>query len=132
MNDIFLKSKINLNLSNSKSYDIRYVLSNPIHLAHTLKTKKDATQLKARHFEIPYNGGFQLADYAAGVDDYLVIGKEIVCYRDLDEATRLIEYYLENETEREAIRHAGHIKATKEHAYENRLEEILRVIESKR
>lgn len=129
MNEIFLKSKINLNLSNSKSFDIRYVLSHPIRLAHTLKTKKNATQMKARHFEINYNGGFQLADFAAGLDDYLEIGKEVVCYKELDEAATLIPYYLENDTEREAIKKAGFLRSVKEHTYEHRLETILKFIE---
>ena len=132
MNEIFLKSKINLNLSNSKSFDIRYVFSHPIRLAHTLKTRKNATQMKARHFEINYNGGFQLSDFSAGLDDYLVIGKEVVCYRDVDEATMLIKYYLECAEEREVIKRAGLERAVSEHTYEHRLREILKIIEEKK
>lgn len=129
MNEVFLKSKINLNLSNSKCYDVRYVLSHPIHLAHTLKTKKDATQMKARHFEICYNGGFQLADFAAGLDDYLEIGKDVVCYKDVDEAINLIKYYLKHDQEREAIKRAGFEKSVHCHTYEHRLSDVIKFIE---
>jgi spore maturation protein CgeB len=125
MNEIFLKSKINLNLSNSKCFDIRYVLSHPMRLAHTLKTKKNATQMKARHFEINYNGGFQLADFAAGLDDYLDIGKEVVCYKDVDEASTLIKYYLNNDEEREKIKLKGFERSVREHTYQARLKAIL-------
>lgn len=132
MNEIFLKSKINLNLSNSKCYDIRYVLSHPIHLAHTLKTKKDATQMKARHFEICYNGGFQLADFAAGLDDYLEIGKDVVCYKDVDEAINLIRYYLFQDEEREKIKQSGYNKSVAFHTYEHRLKEVISSIKELR
>lgn len=128
MNEVFLKSKINLNLSNSKCYDIRYVLSHPIRLAHTIKTKKNATQMKARHFEINYNGGFQLTDYSAGLEDYFVLGHELACYRDIDEATTLIRYYLEHDGERERIKHAGFKRAIHEHTYKHRLERLLKEI----
>ncbi len=128
MNEIFLKSKINLNLSNSKCFDVRYVLSHPMRLAHTLKTKKDATQMKARHFEIPYNGGFQLADFAAGVDDYFEVGKEIVCYKDIDEAENLIHYYLEADNEREAVKKFAFSYCVGAHTYEHRLKKILNLV----
>jgi spore maturation protein CgeB len=132
MNEIFLKSKINMNLSNSKCYDIRYVLSHPIRLAHTLKTKKDATQMKARHFEIPYNGGFQLADFAAGLEDYFVVGKDVACYKDVDEAITLIDYYLENTQLREEMKVSAYNKAINEHTYQHRLEKVLEVISKHR
>lgn len=128
MNDIFLKSKINLNLSNSKCYDIRYVLSHPIYLAHTIKTKKNASQIKARHFEINYNGGFQLADYSAGLEDYFNLGKELVCYRDIDEAILLINYYLKHSDEREEIKNKGFLRACNEHTYIHRFKEIFEQI----
>ena len=131
MNEVFLKSKINLNLSNSKCFDVRYVLNNPIHIAHTLKTKKDATQIKARHFEINYNGGFQLADFAASLDEYLAIGKEVVCYKDVDEAISLIFYYLNQNEEREAVKEACIKSALNHHTYEHRLRNIIENIEIK-
>lgn len=128
MNEIFLKSKINLNLSNSKSYDIRYVLSHPIRMAHTLKTKKDATQIKARHFEIPYNGGFQLSDYSAGLEEYYIIGKEVACYKDVDEARTMIQYYLDQDDERELMKRLAFEKSVDHHTYKHRLKEIIRII----
>lgn len=128
MREIFLHSKINLNLSNSKSYDLRYVLSHPIHLAHTLRTKKVASQIKARSFEIPYYGGFQLADFAPGLEDYLNVGEDLVCYKDIDEAASLIKFYLSSEGERERIKQCGHLKVVGQHSYKNRIEQIIRAI----
>lgn len=125
---LFASSKINLNLSNSASYDIRYLLAHPLNLAHTLHTKKKASQMKARNFEINYYAGFQLADYAAGLDDYYDIGKDIVCYSSFEEAILLCKYYLANDKEREAIRDRGMIKARKSYTYRSQLEKVLEQI----
>lgn len=132
MNEIFLKSKINLNLSNSICFDLRYLLRHPMNIAHTLVCKKNATQIKARHFEINYNGGFQLTDYSAGLEDYYTIGKDLVCYRDLDEAITLIEYYLKNDQERESIKRNGYEVAIKNHTYQHRMEHVLKIISNEK
>jgi len=146
MNEIFVKSKINLNISNSNSYDFRYLwvrakselLSQKTNLPKVRKifkaekilkglvnSPKNMPQIKARNFEIPYFGGFQLTDYVPSLEDYFNIGKEIVCYKDIDEAEFLIKYYLKNESLRENIRLNGHKKAIKEHGYAQRFLEIL-------
>ena len=128
MFDIFRTSKINLNLSNSKSYDYRYLFSGPKNFIHTFYTPKVASQIKARNFEIPFYGGFQLGDFAPGIGDFLEIDREIVCYRDLDEACFLIDYYLKNDQQREIIKQRGHLRALKEHSYKNRFESIVKEI----
>ena len=121
MFDIFRTSKINLNLPHSNSFDYRYLFSGPKNVVHTLNTPKFASQITARNFEIPFYGGFQLGEFTPGLGDYLEIGKEIACYRDLDEACLLIDYYLNNDQQREQIKHSGHQRALKDHSYKNRL-----------
>ena len=128
MNRIFRNSKISLNISNSKSHDIRFVLSSFRNLRKYFRKRKDFSQVKARNFEIPFFGGFQLAEYVPGLDDYFTLGKEVACYKDVDEAELLIRYYLHNEEERERIRQQGHIKAFESHGYIHRLKEALKEI----
>lgn len=128
MNELFISSKINLNIGNSNSFDVRYLLSHWKSIPLLFRSQKNAAQIKARNFEIPYFGGFQLTDYVPTIEDYFDIGQEIVCYRDVDEAELLIRYYLENEDERERIKNAAHCKALKEHGYINRLKEVLEQI----
>ena len=99
MNEIMLKSKINLNISNSLSYDIRYLLHNPKNILSLIKSliregSKNISQTKARIFEIPVRGGFELTEYVPSLEDYFHIGKNIVCYNSVDEAALLIKYYL--------------------------------------
>lgn len=122
---IFSSSRINLNLSNSASFDLRYLISHPKNLIHSLHTKKQASQMKARNFEINYFNGFQLADYVPGIEDYYDIGKELACYGNVEEAALLIEFYLSNEEEREKVKAAGHLKAANRYTYTSQLRDVL-------
>jgi len=125
MNKLFISSKINLNIGNSTSFDVRYLFSGIRPLINTLRSSKNTPQVKARNFEIPFFNGFQLTDYVPSIENYFDLGKELVCYKDVDEAVALIKYYLENETERELIKSAGYERAYKEHKYINRLKDIM-------
>jgi spore maturation protein CgeB len=124
MQEIFMFSKINLNLGNSISYDLRYLLSSPMHLAHTLRGKKHASQIKARNFEIPYFSGFQLTDYVPELEDYFRIGQEIACFSTVEECAKQINYYLQNEEKRKMIATQGHQRTLIEHTYFHRLQKI--------
>ena len=125
MNELFVNSKINLNIGNSNSFDLRYLFSYWKAIPLLFRSQKNASQIKARNFEIPYFNGFQLTDYVPSIENYFDIGKELVCYKDVDEAELLIQYYLDNEKERETIKEASHQKAIYQHGYINRLKEIL-------
>ncbi|MBE3022564.1 CgeB family protein [Campylobacter sp. 7477a] len=133
MNELFISSKINLNISNSVSYDIRYMTYKPKNFFNTIKTflkkgSKNISQVKARNFEIPYFNGFQLTDYVPTLENYFEIGKEVVCYNNVDEAELLIKHYLKNENERETIKKYGHEKSIKHHGYIHRFKSILEQI----
>lgn len=132
MIEVFSSSRINLNLSNSASFDLRYLVTHPKNLAHTLHTKKHASQIKARNFEINYFAGFQLADYVPGLEDYYHIGKDLACYSTPEEAAILINYFLANEKEREEIRNHGMITARTGYTYKSQLAAVLNTIEEAR
>lgn len=131
MNKLFITSKINLNIGNSNSFDIRYLLSYWKAIPLLFRSKKNASQIKARNFEIPYFSGFQLTDYVPTIEDYFHLGKELICYTSVDEAEFLIKYYLENNEEREYIKKLGHEKAILEHGYLNRFRKIMEQINAK-
>ncbi|OEC59562.1 glycosyltransferase [Pseudomonas sp. ENNP23] len=128
MTALFKKTKINLNISNSASFDVRYLLSSTKSLMSALRASKSSPQVKARNFEIPYYGGFQLSDYVPHLEEYFSIGTEVVCYSSPDEAIAWINYYLRNDVEREAIRLRGTQKARCYHAYSNRIEKIFEIL----
>lgn len=125
MNKLFVSSKINLNIGNSVSYDARYIFSGFKPFINTFRGAKNSSQMKARNFEIPYFDGFQLTDYTPTIESYFDLGKEIVCYKDIDEAELLIKYYLKNEEERETIKNNSHKRAIQEHGYISRLKDVL-------
>ena len=130
MNQIFANTKINLNISNSTTLDssISYLLSSPRAIPQTIISGKTKSQMKARNFEIPYFGGFQLTNYVPTIEDYFIIGKEIVCYTDVAEAALLIKYYLEHDDEREKIKNTGHLRTVYEHGYIHRFKKIFEII----
>ena len=128
MQDIFKKSKINLNLSNSVNLDIRYLTHNLKNIIIALRSPKNASQVKARNFEIPYFGGFQLTDYLPTLEMYFDIGREIVCYTNVNEAIELAKFYIENDKRREEIKIAAMNKVRNEHTYLHRFQEIFNKI----
>ena len=125
MNRIFHRSRINLNLSNSVSQDIRFIFSSFRSVVNYLRSPKRAEQIKARNFEIPLAGGFQLTNYVAGLERCLKIGEEVAVFSSPEECAQQVHYYLGNEQERASIRLAGNLRAEKEHTYEARLRGIL-------
>lgn len=124
MQEIFRKSKINLNLSNSTNLDVRYLTHNLRNIVTAIRNPKNTSQMKARNFEIPYFGGFQLTDYLPTLENYFAIGREVVCYANVNEAIQLTKFYLENSELREKIKAASIEKTHAEHTYLHRLQEI--------
>jgi len=128
MEQIFRKSKINLNISNSIGQDVKFTLSNLLNLVLYFRGGKNAEQIKARNFEIPLACGFQLSNYVLGLEKELIIGKEIAVYNSLMECAQQIHYYLENEELRQKIMLESHMRAKNEHTYLLRLRRILEEI----
>jgi len=128
MTEIFRTSKINLNISNGVSYDIRYIYSSLKSIKNFLKSKKRIEQIKARNFEIPAFGGFQLTNYTSSLEDYFEIGNEVEIYTSIEDLLLQINYYLNNEEERKKIMVNGYNKAINEHTYLNRLNNVFKTI----
>jgi spore maturation protein CgeB len=124
MQEIFKKSKINLNIPNSVSYDIRYLFSSFRSAFEFLRSCKRVEQIKARNFEIPAFGGFQLTNYVPSIEDFFTIGEEIAIYSSPDDLLQQIVYYLENENERKKIMINGYNKMMQAPTYTERFKEI--------
>ncbi len=128
MAGIFAASRINLNLSNSATPDLRYLTAGPKNFLSYLAAEKRAEQIKARNFEIPLAGGFQLTNYVAGLERYLEIGREVAVFASPEECAAQARYYLAHDAERRAIAAAGLARAERDHTYLARLREILGTI----
>jgi len=140
MVDVVNQSRVNLNLSNNESWDLRYVLS-PIRsvkdslkvLRNTMRTAirsdaKTREMVKARHFEINACGGFQLSYYVEGLEKHYQIGKEITLYESADAMVEKALYYLKHEDEREAIANQGYERTLRDHTMETRFGDLFDAI----
>lgn len=80
-----------------------------------------------RLWEAPGRGAMQIFPRITGLDDWFTDRENIVFYdyRDFDQLKSLIDYYLENDDEREKIRHAGHEYVKANHTYLHRWQTIL-------
>jgi len=83
-----------------------------------------ADQIKGRNFEVPGCGGFLLTGRADNLDEYYEIGKEVVCFHDVDDMIEKVRYYLKREDERSTIAQAGYERTLRDHKYEHRFHEI--------
>jgi len=110
---IYNAAKINLNLHSSTFHEG----VNPI-----------GDFANPRTFEIAACGGFQLVDYRSELSELFEIGKEIICYKGIDELRSLIRYYLKNPDERIEIAAKGQLRAKRDHTFENRMREMLSII----
>ncbi|MBA7511063.1 Spore protein YkvP [subsurface metagenome] len=130
MAEIFKTSKINLNISDSVYYDVRYIFSSVMSLREFVKSKKRIELLvTSRNFEISAFGGFQLTNYVPFFEDYFEIGREVAAYSSMENLALQIDYYLSNEEKRREIMINGYNRAiNSEYTYLNRFKDIFRKI----
>lgn len=123
---IFNESRVNLNLSNSASWDARYLLSSARALVDRVRSRKTVEQLKARHFEINGCGSFQLSYYVEGLEKCYRAGEEIAIYADPDDLVDKVRFYLAHESIRESIAEAGYRRTLADHTYAARFQGVFR------
>jgi spore maturation protein CgeB len=83
--------------------------------------------LNCRAFEIAGCGGFQLISAVSVLAEHFEIGSEIVSFRSTGELVELIRHYLAHPDLASQIARRGQIRAHREHTFEQRLREILRI-----
>ena len=108
---MYSRSKINLGFSTC---------------GETHRTGERILQVRLRDFEVPMSGGFYMVEYMEELEEFFEIGKEIVCYNGREDLADKIKYYLAHESEREAIRWAGHRRCRRDHTWQKRFEAAFR------
>lgn len=81
-----------------------------------------------RIFETTGCGEFLLSEYKHSLEKLYKLDKEIVCYKTIKEQKQKIKYFLKNDIEREAVAKAGYDRAKKDHTWEKRLKELLKIV----
>lgn len=144
LNEIFNRSKITLNMSNSVQYDLGYLLSvsptwnrklgfkqnifNLSPLVNTILSGKKGEHVKGRFFEAAGSGSFLLSYYVDSLKRFFVPDKEIITYKDKNDLVKKIHYYLKHEKEREKIAKITYEKAVKLYSYKKILKDILQKV----
>ena len=89
----------------------------------------EVTNVKARDFEIPCSGGgLYVTTYNADLALHFDTGREIACYRDIDEAIEVIRYYLRHPEEATAMSTRARARCLREHTWTCRFGEVLMLL----
>jgi len=85
-----------------------------------------------RVYETLGRGGFIIHPYIQGMGDHFEDRKHLVFYdfNNFEQLKQLIDYYLEHDEEREAIRRAGHEHVKANHTYVQRWQQIIEEVKS--
>ena len=87
--------------------------------------------VNTRTFDILACGARELVDYKKSLETHLKIGEEIICYRNLDELSKLVAYYCQNVKELEGISEKGRQRVLKDHTWHHRVEKIITTLVEK-
>jgi spore maturation protein CgeB len=81
-----------------------------------------------RYFECAACGGFMIGEYKADLPALFEEGKEIVCFRDLEELPDLIRFYRGHEAERTRIGAAARRRHLAQHTPRHRMQALLPLV----
>ncbi len=87
------------------------------------------TNLKGRDFEVPATGkGLYLTSYNSDLAQCFSIGREIQCYRGIDELIELVRYHLSNEDESAMMAMRAREHCVRAHQWKHRYITILQAL----
>lgn len=89
---------------------------------------RKVTHIKGRDFEVPMSGGLYITQDHPHLSRVYDTEREIVVYSDENDCAKKIRALLDNPGEAEKIRHAGQRRALKDHTWEQRFEQVFRII----
>ena len=109
MTEIFSRSKINLNFSDTVEERVFNKYTNTDY-SLVPNIMKYMTQLKGRSIESALCGGFVLTQYATGIKE-LFDEDEIAVFKDKEELLEKVKYYLTHDAKREQMEEKAYKKA---------------------
>lgn len=81
-----------------------------------------------RTFEATGCRSLLLSDRAFGLERFFTSNEELVCYSDETELVKLAAHYLDSPAERTLIAEKGQRRAYRDHTYDQRLEEMMKIV----
>ncbi|MHB1125662.1 MAG: glycosyltransferase family protein [Bacillota bacterium] len=109
LREIYFSSKVNVNI-HYMAFEVPAVTG---------------TFTNQRPYEILGCGGFCITDWRQHTTEEFVHGKHLVQFRETDDFSELVDYYLQHEAERVSIAAQGHDLVHQEYTYEKRLLPLL-------
>jgi glycosyltransferase involved in cell wall biosynthesis len=100
-------------------------------LSEKVRGASSGDKITSRTFHIPASAGFMIHERTEEIANYFIEDIEIVCFDNPDELISKIQYYIDNESERDKIRMAGYKRAVKNYSLEKRAFELMKIIENK-
>jgi len=88
------------------------------------------TGLNQRVFDVPAAGAFLLTDRREQLFELFEAEREVICYRDPEEARELADWYLKHPAAKDSIIRAARRRILGEHLYSHRLARLLKEMES--
>jgi spore maturation protein CgeB len=85
--------------------------------------------MSARMYTAVGCGAFYMCQHVDGIEDVLEPGREIVTFRSEGEMVDMIKYYLKSDQERKRIAEAGKACVLRNHTYEVRTRQLIRIVE---
>jgi spore maturation protein CgeB len=128
MINIFNKSNINLNLSNSAQWNVNYFFSSLNSFKNSIFTPKKREQLKARNFEIGSTKNFVISYFFKQHKYFFKPNHELVEFRNINELDYFCKFYLNNPDIRDKISNNLQSKIYKNFKYENLLKNLINKI----
>lgn len=119
--EAMIQNRFVSNIEKSKAFACSKIVLNTMH-------PTEIAGVNVRLFEIAATDSFQICNHRDGLTDLLIPGKEIICFKTIDELRELIAYYLVNDAERKQIAMAAYTRTQKEHTYTIRLQHLLNCI----
>jgi hypothetical protein len=113
LNDLYHSSKIVIGDTLCKNFDYPYYLSDRI-------------------FETTGRGGFIIHPYIKGIEEHFKIPEEIVTYQfgNFGQLKETIDYYLQQDNERQEIQQKGFERTKKTNTYTQRLSKLIETIQN--
>ena len=81
-----------------------------------------------RLFEATGAGTCLVTDWKANIREFFEPEREVVTYRSADELCERLQYLLEHDAERKQIAESGQRRTLKDHTYENRIPELIKLL----
>lgn len=84
-----------------------------------------------RVFDVPACGGFLITDHQDAIGELFEVGKEVITYKDREEISDLVRFYLHNEKERADVAGMGRKRVLKEHTYRHRIKKMVQMMKER-